>query len=100
LYSKLNPPLTSGEALFIIQLMNFKWNKRAPFPSYGLLAKRMGLSDKAVRRHAAALEAKKYLYRIQRVGATNKFDLSKLFDALLEAKAKFGIPFPVEFFRL
>ena len=88
LYSKLNPPLTSGEALFIIQLMDFKWTKAAPFPSYNTLAKRMGLSDKAVRRHAATLESKRYLQRIQRVGATNQFDLSKLFDALATAKEK------------
>jgi len=90
LYSLLNPPLTSGEAIFVVQLMNFKWNSKAPFPGYATLARRMGLSDKAVRRHAAALEAKKYLRRIKRVGTTNKFELSPLFDALLVAKEKFG----------
>lgn len=88
LYSQLNPPLTSGEAMFVIHLMNFKWDKNAPFPSYKILAERMGVSDKAVRRHAQALESKKYLLRIQRIGGTNKFDLSKLFDALLEVKRK------------
>jgi hypothetical protein len=89
LYSLLNPPLTSGEALFVIQLMSFKWNEKAPFPGYATLAKRMGLSDKAVRRHAATLESKKYLRRIQRIGSTNQFDLNPLFDALLKAKQKF-----------
>ncbi len=90
LYSKLNPPLTSGEALFVIQLMSFKWTKKDPFPSYTLLAKRMGVSDKAVRRHASSLEAKKYLIRIQRLGGTNKFDLNPLFDALLKLKENFN----------
>lgn len=82
LYSKLVPPLTSGEALFVIQLMNFKWDKQAPFPSYHTLAKRMGISDKMARRHAASLESKKYLLRISRIGGTNRFNLSNLFAAL------------------
>jgi hypothetical protein len=82
IYSTLKPSLTSGEALFVIQLMSFKWSEKAPFPGYGTIAKRMGLSDKAVRRHAAALENKGYLRRIARVGDTNRFDLSPLFDAL------------------
>jgi DNA-binding MarR family transcriptional regulator len=82
-YSLLNPPITSGEALLVIHLMNFKWTDKAPFPGYSRLAKRMGVTDKAVRRHAASLEAKKYLQRIQRIGSTNQFDLTPLFDALL-----------------
>jgi hypothetical protein len=86
LYSLLKPEITSGEALFIIQLMTFKWDKSAPFPGYNLLAKRMGLSDKAVRRFAASLETKKYLKRFTRQGTTNIFDLSPLFDALLRAQ--------------
>jgi hypothetical protein len=88
LYSHLKPPLTSGEALFIIQLMNFKWDAKNPFPSYKTLATRMGLSTKAVQRHASTLESKRYLDRIQRIGDSNQFDLSKLFDALLQAKQK------------
>ena len=90
LYSQLNPPLTSGEALFVIQLMNFKWSDKNPFPSYMVLAKRMGVTDKAVRRYAAALESKKYLVRKRRIGKTNTFDLTKLFDVLLDAKYKIG----------
>jgi hypothetical protein len=83
LYSLLQPPLTSGEAMFIIQLMNFKWDELNPFPSYKLLAERMGVSSKATQRHAATLESKKYLKRIARVGTSNEFDLSQLFDAVL-----------------
>ena len=88
LYTKLQPPLTSGEALFVIQLMSFKWGKAAPFPGYKRLGERMGLSTKALQRNAAALEHKNYLRRIVRKGSSNKFDLTPLFDALLSAHKK------------
>ncbi len=83
LYSLLKPPMTSGEALFVIQLMSFKWDEANPFPSYKLLAERMGVSSKATQRHAATLESKGYLNRIPRIGTSNEFDLSPLFDAVL-----------------
>lgn len=83
-YAHLKPHrLTFGEALFVLHLMEFKWDANAPFPGYSTLAKRMGISDKMARRHAQSLEAKKYLKRQIRIGQTNRFDLSPLFDALL-----------------
>src|SRR5579872_6120930 len=36
--------LTAGEAMFVLQLMSFKWNEQAPFPSYKTLAQRMGIT--------------------------------------------------------
>jgi DNA-binding MarR family transcriptional regulator len=85
-YANLKPyPLTLGEAMFVLHLMEFKWDERSPYPSYKVLAKRMGVSDKMVRRHAQTLETKKYLRRVARIGATNEFDLTPLFDALLKA---------------
>src|SRR6202167_2852084 len=51
-YTALNPPLSSGEALFVLQLMTFKWDDAAPFPSYGRIAKTMGVTDKMARRYA------------------------------------------------
>ncbi len=85
-YARLKPhPLTAGEVLFIIHLMDFKWDERAPFPSYKTLAKRMGVSDKMVRRHAQTLEDKRYLRRVARRGLTNQFDLTPFFDALRNA---------------
>lgn len=85
-YAHLKPKrLTIGEAMFVLHLMEFKWDADAPFPGYATLAKRMGISDKMTRRHAQSLEAKKYLKRELRVGLTNRFDLSPLFDALLKA---------------
>ena len=82
-YARLKPySLTSGEALFVIHLMEFKWDNASPFPSYKTLAARMGVSDKMARRHAQSLEQKGYLRRIVRVGQTNRFNLTLLFDAL------------------
>lgn len=90
LYPKLKPSLTSGEAIFVIHLMSFKWDAEDPFPSYKRLGERMGTTSKTAQRHATSLEAKKYLTRIQRIGDSNKFDLSRLFDALLKAKSQIG----------
>lgn len=85
-YAQLKPySLTSGEALFVIHLMEFKWDSNAPFPSYKTLAMRMGVSDKMARRHAQSLEQKGYLQRIVRVGQTNRFNLTPLFNALRAA---------------
>jgi hypothetical protein len=82
-YSILKPyPLTSGEALFIIHLMRFKWGEEAPFPTYKTLASLMGISTKMARRHAQSLQQKKYLIREIRKGSPNKFDLHPLFEAL------------------
>jgi len=65
--------------------MEFKWDTGAPFPGYATIAQRMGISSKMARRHAQNLEAKGYLRREIRVGKTNRFDLSPLFDVLLRA---------------
>lgn len=86
LYSRLKPfSLTSGEAMFVLNLMQFKWTKDAPFPGYKKLAAQMGISHKMARTHAKSLEDKKLLKREMRVGQTNRFDLIPLFDALAKA---------------
>lgn len=77
--------LTAAEAMFVLQLMAFKWNENAPFPSYATLAKRMGITDKQVRRYAKALEDKGFLQRTARIGSSNSFDLQPLFNALAKA---------------
>ncbi|MDT7807990.1 MAG: hypothetical protein QOJ70_1803 [Acidobacteriota bacterium] len=85
-YAHLKPhALTPGQALFVLHLMEFKWDADAPFPGYTTIAERMGISDKMARRHAQSLEAKQYLRREIRKGQTNRFDLTPLFDALLKA---------------
>ena len=84
-YSRLKPnSLTHGEALFVLHLMEFKWDEDAPFPSYGTLARRMGISTKMARRYAQALERKGFLRRVVRTGNTNRFDLEPLFNKLLK----------------
>lgn len=77
--------LTHSEAMFVIQVMAFKWDERAPFPSYATLAKRLGTSVKTVQRQAKVLEEKGYLRRESRRGLSNSFELTPLFDALVEA---------------
>lgn len=85
-YSQLKPfSLSTGEALFVLHLMAFKWDENAPFPGYKILATRMGISDKMVRRYAKDLETKGFLRRQIRIGRTNRFDLTPLFDKLRDA---------------
>jgi hypothetical protein len=82
-YATLHPePLTSGEALFVLHLMTFKWEAAPPYPSYGTLAKRMGVTDKMVRRYAQRLQKKGYVMRLFRKRAPNQFDLTGFFEAL------------------
>lgn len=82
-YASLRPQaLSPGEALFILHLMTFKWEAAAPYPSYGTLAKRMGVTDKMARRYAQRLQKKGYLMRLFRKRAPNRFDLTGFFRAL------------------
>lgn len=82
LYSRMG--LTHNEALFVLHVMEFKWDRAAPFPSYTTLARRMGISAKMVRRYAQALDKKGCLQRVIRTGNTNRFNLEPLFDKLLK----------------
>jgi hypothetical protein len=80
--------ITTAEAMFVIQLMAFKWDEAEPFPSYETLARRMGVTPKQARRYARNLEEKGFLSRTLRIGNTNSFDLQPLFDALNDALHK------------
>lgn len=73
--------------MLIIHLMLHKWTNEPPYPAFKTLAKRMGISDTAVRGHARSLEFKKYLKRQKRVNDTNLFYLEPLFDALEKMRA-------------
>ena len=79
-YTKLN--VSNGEAMFVLQLMSFKWTDKAPFPSYKTLAQRMGITTEMARRHAKSLEEKRLLVRVKRTGQSNAFDLGPLATAL------------------
>lgn len=81
-YSRLSPPLTHGEAMFVVHLLDFKWGKEAPFPGYRRLATYLGVTEKQARRLAKSLEDKGYLRREIRVDQTNRFHLEGLYVAL------------------
>jgi hypothetical protein len=86
-HANLKPyALTPTEAMFILQLMAFKWSEDAPFPSYARLHRRMGVSVKQIQRIARSVEEKGYLRRVGRIGSSNRFDLQPLFDALATAQ--------------
>ena len=86
-YHRLKPyPLTHGEAMFVVHLMQHKCGQEAPYPGYKTIAKRMGVSDKTARRLAKSLEDKKYLVREVRHANTNRFHLTKLMSALVVLK--------------
>ena len=78
--------LTYGEAMFVIHLMQHKWDENAPFPAYKTISQRTHVSVKTARRWAASLEQKGYLKREVRVGTTNRFDLKGLMNALVSLK--------------
>ena len=67
----------------MLQLMTFKWDNALPYPAYKKISAAMGVTDKMARRYAQGLERKGYLRRQFQERATNKFDLTGLFDALL-----------------
>jgi hypothetical protein len=86
-YHRLKPfDLTYGEAMFLIHLMQYKWDENAPFPAYKTISERMHVSTKSAQRWAASLEQKRYLKREMRIGATNRFHLKGLMDALVALK--------------
>jgi len=79
---ELKPEITHGEAMFIIHLMSFKWDKEMPYPAYKTLAKRMFIKHAQARKIARNLEQKGYLRRHLRRSQPNLFDLAPLFAAL------------------
>lgn len=83
-FGSLEPSLTPAEALFVLELMVYKWDERSPFPGYRAVAERMGVSEAYTRKLARGLQTKGYLVRQARVGRTNRFDLQPLFDRLAE----------------
>ena len=90
IYSRLKPyPLTTGEAMFALQLMSFRLTSSTkPSPSYKTLAGRMGISEKMARRYAKQLHDKAYVIRIARSSETNEYDLDGLLHAIRRAAYK------------
>jgi hypothetical protein len=93
-YRSLN--LTTNEAVFVLQLMTFKWDAADPYPSYAAIARRMGVSEKMARRYARALEQKGLLRRKFKRRDTNRFDLSSLLDAISRAPNSANVKRPTD----
>ncbi len=82
--------ITNLEAMFVVHLIRFKWTSQMPFPGFKRIAKKMGISATATRGHAKRLEKKGLLKRVGRVGSTNRFDLTGLFQGLERLQLKKG----------
>jgi len=96
-YHRLDPALNHPEALLIIHLIAHKWDEQAPYPSISRLAKRMGISTTAARKHARRLHEKGYVRREARSAKSNAFHFDGLFAALerlLPLKALREVPCP------
>lgn len=80
--------LTHGEAMFVIHLIRFKWDKAMPYPGFKTLATEMGVSIPQARALARSVQRKGLLNRVMREATTNQFDLRPLFEALEALMAK------------
>lgn len=84
--------LTSTEAMLVIQLFDFKWDERAPFPTVRKLATRLGITPRAVRSALKSLEDGNYIKRVPMPdGGPNRYHFDGLFtslERLLQEKAK------------
>jgi hypothetical protein len=74
--------INGAQAMFIIQLMEYKWDVNSPYPAYEAIAKKCNVKTATVRTYAKALERKGLLKRVPRPGYTNEFDLSPLIARL------------------
>lgn len=87
-YHRLRPGpnangLSSTEAMVVIHLVSFKWSARAPFPTVGTIAERMGLHERSVRAAVRNLEQLGYLKReFSRHGGPNRYHFDGLIQAL------------------
>lgn len=77
------PGLNSTEAMLIIQILDFKWDEKLPFPAVGTLAERLGVSARHVRETIKELEERGFLKRLPGArGGANRYELTGLFVAL------------------
>lgn len=75
--------MTSTEAMLIIQILDHKWDSRAPFPTIKTLALRMGLSTRMIRAALKNLEDGGYIKREPLPnGGPNRYHFDGLFTAL------------------
>ena len=82
--------ISNPEAMFLIHLIRYKWDKGMPFPGFNGLATKMRVTDTSVRKYARDLEQRGLINRVVRPGKTTAFDLAPLFQAL-EAEVLRGV---------
>ena len=80
--------LTPTQLTILLQLADYWWSAaRKPFPKKADLAERLGLNERQVQRHIAALEKAGFVRRIARTAyhrgkISNEYDLSGLVEKL------------------
>ncbi|MCA1790143.1 MAG: helix-turn-helix domain-containing protein [Thioalkalivibrio sp.] len=87
---KLTPEgVTPVEAMFILQVMSYKWEGKEPYPGLARIAGQMGVSTVYTRKIAKSLEGKGLLIRTRpamntesREFPTTRYDFGPLFSRL------------------
>lgn len=98
-YHRLRPHpgakgMSNSEAMFVIHLLDHKWDERKPFPSQETLATRMGVSTRRIRQIAKTLKDTGYLTWDNRPYNSNAYDLTPLFGALEDLMRQDGMVVP------
>lgn len=80
-YTRLG--MSATEFAFVCQLMTFKWDERAPYPSLATIAARMGNDQRYLRKVCAKLQKRGLLHReLSKSGGPSKYHLNGLFTKL------------------
>lgn len=75
-FKELN--INPTEALFILQVMSYKWTVRKPFPSFKSISRDTGLSENTIRSCARSLENKNLIKREFRRGHSSEINFQPL----------------------
>ena len=81
--------ITNNEMMFTIQVWNFWWRLRDPYPSLATIAERMGLQRRQTQQYVESLRNKGFLKTEQRYSEsgsklTNEYDFSPMLKAIRE----------------
>lgn len=79
--------------MFVVHLLQHKWDERNPYPSLGLVAARMGVSLRQVQRYEASLVKKGYLSVYARMShdrgqLSNEYNFTPLIERILALDAQ------------
>ena len=80
--------VTPTEAMLLVHVFSYRWDRRAPFPSVPTLARQMGLSPTQVRRHLRSLEDKELIVRDRVSGGPSKLRVGALIARLVRLEAE------------